>query len=74
MLDSFERNQIWNLAGLTKYNDEGEVDEYKEILVINESAQQYGTNYNVTFSLDARLDTMRTILSSLHILTGKFSK
>ena len=47
----------------TKFDTKGEIIKYKERLVAKGFSQQYGVDYNETFTLVARLDTVRTILA-----------
>ena len=48
----------------TKYNDDGKVEKYKEILVDKGFTQQLSIDYNEIFTLVARLDTIRIVLSA----------
>jgi hypothetical protein len=56
----------------TKYKANGEVDKHKARLVAKRFAQEYGVDYNETFSPLARIDTIRMVLQ-LNII-GKFIK
>jgi hypothetical protein len=47
----------------TKYKVNGEVEKYKTRLVAKGFSQEYGVDYNETFSLVARLDTIRMVLA-----------
>jgi hypothetical protein len=76
-IDSIERNNTWDLVDLpegknsigfkwvykTKMNAEGEVEKYKARLVAQGFSQQPGIDYNETFSLVARIDTVRMVLA-----------
>jgi hypothetical protein len=72
-----KKNDTWDLVDLhkekecigvkwfykTKYKENGEVDKYKARLVAKGFAQEYGVDYNETFSPVARLDTIRMVLA-----------
>jgi hypothetical protein len=76
-MKSIKKNDTWDLVDLpkekesigvkwvykTKYKVNGEVDKYKERLVAKGFAQEYGVDYNETFSPVARLDTIRMVLA-----------
>ena len=76
-IDSIERNNTWELMDLpkgkecigvkwvykTKFDAKGEVVKHKARLVAKGFSKQYGVDYNETFALVARLDTVRTILA-----------
>jgi hypothetical protein len=47
----------------TKYNVDGKVEKHKARLVAKGFTQQPGIDYNETFALVARLDTIRMVLS-----------
>ena len=74
---AIEKNETWDLVDLhanktsigvkwvykTKPNEKGELEKHKEIFVLKGYAQQYGIDYDETFSLVARMDTIRVVLS-----------
>ena len=71
-IDSIERNNTWELMDLpkgkkcigvkwvykTKFDAKGQIVKNKARLVVKGFSQQYGVNYNETFSPVARLDTV----------------
>ena len=77
-ITAIEKNQTWELDDLprnkariavkwvykTKLNEKGEVEKHKARLVAKGFSQQFGVNYGETFAPVARLDTVRTILST----------
>ena len=46
-----------------KYKPDGMVDRYKARLVVHGFTQEYGVDYAETFSLVARLNSIRVLLS-----------
>ena len=76
-IDSIERNNTWELMDLlkgkeyigvkrvykTKFDAKGEIVKHKARLVAKGFSQQYGVDYNETFSPVARLDMVETILA-----------
>ena len=76
-MESIKKNDTWDLVDLpkekecigvkwvykTKYKANGEVDKHKARLVAKGFAQEYGVDYNETFSPVARLDTIRMVLT-----------
>ena len=73
-----EKNKTWELVDRpqerkvigvkwvfrTKLNADGSVNKYKARLVVKGYAQFFGVDYSETFSLVARLDTIRLLLAS----------
>ena len=47
---------------LLKYKVDGSIDQYKARLMANRFTQTYGVDYLETFSLVAKLNTMRVLL------------
>jgi hypothetical protein len=76
-IDSIEKNNTWDLVYLpthkksigvkwaykTKLNEKWHIEKHKARLVARGFSQQPGTDYDETFSLVARLDTVRTLLA-----------
>ena len=76
-IDSIEKNQTWDLVDIpsnktnigvkwvykTKLNEKEEIDKHKDKLVSKGFSQQYGVNYDETFSPVARMDTIIVVLS-----------
>jgi hypothetical protein len=76
-IDSIEKNKTWNLVDLprhkksigvkwvykTKLNEKGHIEKHKARLVAKRFSQQPGIDYGETFSPEARLDTIRTLLA-----------
>lgn len=76
-IQSIENNKTWDIVELpkgkdligvkwiykTKYNANVKVEKYKARLVAKGFTQQPGIDYNETFALVARLDTIRMVLS-----------
>ena len=72
-----EKNQTWELVDVPKYKDvinikciykikkyaDGNVQNHKERRVTRGFTQQPDIYFNETFALDARMDTMRTVLA-----------
>lgn len=72
-----ERNHTWNLVELppnakkigmkwiykTKLNELGEIDKYKERLVMKGYTQQHGIDYTEVYAPVARMDTVRMIIA-----------
>lgn len=77
-ISSIERNQTWELSELpegakcigvkwiykTKLNENGEVNKYKARLVAKGYSQEHGVDYNEVYAPVARMDTIRSILST----------
>jgi hypothetical protein len=53
-----------NSVYTTKLNEKGKIEKRKERLVSKGFSQQVGIDYGETFSPVARLDTVKTILST----------
>ena len=47
----------------TKYNVEGKIDRYKTWLVVKGYKQQYGKDYDETYALVARMETMHVVIT-----------
>jgi len=76
-INAIERNKTWDLVGLpkgkevigvkwvykTKCNYEGKIERHKARLVVKGYKQQYGRDYEETFTLVARMETVRAVLS-----------
>eukprot|EP00253_Pinus_taeda_P029158 PITA_29158 len=76
-MNAIERNKTWELVELpkgkevigvkwvykTKCNAEGKIERHKERLVVKGYKQQYGRDYEETFALVARMETVRAVLS-----------
>ncbi|GLU00818.1 hypothetical protein SLE2022_181580 [Rubroshorea leprosula] len=76
-IEALERNQTWELVDLpkdnkvvslkwvykTKYNSNGSVHKHKARLVAKGYMQQEGVDFDETFALVARFDTIRTVLA-----------
>eukprot|EP00253_Pinus_taeda_P035202 PITA_35202 len=76
-MNAIERNKTWDLVDLlkgkevievkwvyrTKCNVEGKIERHKARLVIKGYKQQYGRDYEETFALVARMETVRAVLS-----------
>ena len=76
-LDMIEKNGTWqlvdrprnrNVIGVkwifkTKLNPDGTICKHKSRLVVKGYAQQYGVDYQETFALVARYDTIKLILA-----------
>jgi hypothetical protein len=76
-IDSIFKNDTWDLVELpedkdcigvkwiykTNFNEKGEVEKNKAILVEKGFSQQPGVNYGETIALVARLDTFRFVLA-----------
>lgn len=77
-VDSIEKNCTWELSDLppgakcigvkwiymTKLNELGEVSKYKARLVAKGYAQEHGVDYTEVYAPVARMDTIRTIVST----------
>lgn len=75
-VDSIEKNDTQELTSFpkglktigvkwvykTKYNEKGEVDNHKAILVANGYSQRYGIDFNEVFAPVVRWNTIRIIL------------
>eukprot|EP00253_Pinus_taeda_P028656 PITA_28656 len=75
--NAIERNKTWDLVELpkgkevigvkwvykTKSNAEGKIERHKARLVVKGYKQQYGRDYEKTFALVARMETVRAVLS-----------
>eukprot|EP00253_Pinus_taeda_P004661 PITA_04661 len=75
--NAIERNKTWDLVELpkgkefigvkwvykTKCNAEGKIERHKARLVVKGYKQQYGRDYEETFALVARMETVRAVLS-----------
>ena len=75
---AIEKNQTWELADLprdktkigvkwvykTKLNEKWKIEKHKARLVAKGFSQQFGVDYGETFAPVARLDTVKTILST----------
>ena len=76
-INAIERNKTWDLVELpkgkevievkwvykTKSNAEGKIERHKARLVVKGYKQQYGRNYEETFTPVARMETVRAVLS-----------
>eukprot|EP00253_Pinus_taeda_P029617 PITA_29617 len=76
-INAIERNKTWDLVELpkgkevigvkwvykTKSNAEGRIERHKARLVVKGYKQQYGRDYGETFTLVARMETVRVVLS-----------
>jgi len=76
-MNAIKRNKTWGLVELpkgkevirvkwvykTKSNAEGKIERHKARLVVKGYKQQYGRDYEETFALVARMETVRTVLS-----------
>eukprot|EP00253_Pinus_taeda_P016890 PITA_16890 len=76
-MNAIERNTTWDLVELpkgkevigvkwvykTKSNAERKIERHKARLVVKGYKQQYGRDYEETFALVARMETMRAVLS-----------
>jgi hypothetical protein len=76
-IDAIERNNTWELTDLlkghktigvkwvfkTKLAENGEVDKYKECLVVKGYKQDYGIDYTEVFALLTRHDTIRLVIA-----------
>ena len=74
---AIEKNETWDLNDIpanktsiavkwvqnTKLNEKGELEKHKARLVSKGYAHQYGVDYEETFSLVARVDTVRAVLA-----------
>ncbi|CAN1801185.1 Retrovirus-related Pol polyprotein from transposon RE2, partial [Linum perenne] len=74
---ALEKNQTWKIVPLpprkrkvdckwiftTKYNSDGSVERYKARLVARGFTQSFGIDYQETFALVAKLNTVRILLS-----------
>ena len=77
-MNSIEKNDTWDLVDLpnnknligvnsvykTKVIEKGEFDRFKARLVAKGFSQQLGIDFGETFSLVARLDTVREVLAT----------
>lgn len=77
-MNSILRNQTWELSELpegtkcigvkwiykTKFNEHGEVNKYKARLVAKGYSQEHGIDYTEVYAPVARMDTIRTIIST----------
>jgi hypothetical protein len=77
-MNSIVKNQTWELSNLpkgakcigvkwiykTKLNEHGEVNKFKARLVAKGYSQEHGINYTEVYAPVARMDTIRTLLSS----------
>ncbi|KAI5343805.1 hypothetical protein L3X38_011681 [Prunus dulcis] len=76
-MDMIEKNETWELVDRpsdkpvigvkwvykTKLNLDGSIQKHKARLVVKGYAQKPGINFNETFALVARLDTIRTFIA-----------
>ena len=76
-IDAIEKNQNWDLIDIlvdktnigvnqvykSKLNEKGELEKHKARLITKGYAQQYGVDYDETFSPMARMDTIRAVLA-----------
>ena len=76
-IEWIEKNQTWELVDVPKYKDvisvkwvyktkqdvDWNVQKHKEIMVERGFTQQPDIDFNETFTLVARMDTIRTILA-----------
>lgn len=77
-MNSIVKNQTWELSNLpkgakcigvkwiykTKLNEHGEVNKFKARLVAKGYSQEHGIDYTEVYAPVARMDTIRTLLSS----------
>ena len=85
-IEAIKKNQTWQLVNLregkdaigvkwiykTKFDVDGNVVKHKARLVAKGFSQQSRIDYNETFSLVARLDTIRTVLAIIGHHKWKF--
>jgi len=76
-IDAIKINQTWDLVDVpanktnigvkwvykTKLNEKVEIEKHKSWLVAKGFAQHYGIDYEETFALVARMDTIRVVLT-----------
>ena len=76
-MDALEKNQTWKIVDLPegkkivgckwvysiKYNVEGKIKRYKARLIAKGYTQTYGIDFQETFSLVAKLNIVRALLS-----------
>ena len=76
-MDALDVNETWDLVPLlegknvigckwvykVKYNSDGTISRYKEILVAKGYAYTYGIDYEETFSPIAKMATIHTIVA-----------